>query len=232
VSPALIGRWKNEGMHFFQDARMVSEPMILALKGELTNRQAATALRIGEIHNRWRRLMRLRSTIKSANLEGGYSGGADLAEERMGPEQIAALEEAIVKARAAVDALLTEMPVHPREIHAAIIDLCVDNQPISSMLLPEVRTRLNQIARYLDRRFNRKQGTDRMAPRLLRPLHARVESEERPVRRARVVSLRTLELVVAKLRPDLDGDGMSMVRETALALDDRDKFRGQKERER
>ncbi len=229
VSSALIGRWKNEGLHFFQDARMVSEAMMLALKGELTNRQAATALRIGEIHNRWRRLMHLRSTIKTASLEGSYSSGADLAEERMTPEQIEALETAIVKARAAVDALGAEMPVHPREVHGAIMDLCVDNQPISSLLLPALRTRLNQIARYLEHRASRKQ-TDRIAPRLLRPLHARLEKEERPTRRIQVVSLHTLELVVSKLRPDLDGTGMSKVRETALAIDDRDRFRGQKER--
>src|SRR6185437_2836663 len=98
MTPTEFARLKNYGVRLSGDARLGSQVMLLGLMGELTNRQGAAALRVGEIYNRFRRLKRLRASVKSPNYEGGFSGGADVAEERMTPEQISALEEAIAKA--------------------------------------------------------------------------------------------------------------------------------------
>ncbi len=228
VAPALLARLK-EVAKICGNPKLASEVSVLGMKGELTNRQVATALRVGDIHNRWRRLMRLRSTPKSANLEGGFSGAADLAEERMSPEQLSDLEEAIRKASDEVKALNEQIPLYPREAAGALIDLCADNQPIASALLPEIRTALNRISHW----FESKDGRRRRPVRGVRPLHLHdVKREEKPVPAFKPgdVMLRAVEQVIRKLRPDLDDDGIKLARDTVATLTARERFRAQKER--
>ena len=68
-----------------------SELARLSVHGVLTNAQTAAGFRIGEIYHRYHRMKRLRTNPKSPNYEIGLGGSADLAEERMSPEQLAEL---------------------------------------------------------------------------------------------------------------------------------------------
>lgn len=229
IAPALFARLKNDVVRFFRDPRLATQISYLALQGQLTPHQAAAGARFGEIYNRWRRLKRMRSTPKSPSLEGGFGGGADLAEERMSAEQIAALEDAIRKAREDLDRVLEEVPVYPREVHNALLELCVENQPISSLLYPEIRAQLNRIGRLFEARDKRKRRPTRGG---LRPLRATTEGkQDKPTVGAKPhqAIMRAVDAVVRKLRPDLDEDGIRQVKDTVAALAARDKFRSQKQ---
>lgn len=229
VAPALYARYRADVLKFFKDPKLASQLTRLEMLGELTKRQAGAGLKLGEIYNRWRRLKRLRSTPKSPNLEGGFSGGADLAEERMTSEQLQALEEAINKAREDYDRVQEELPVYPREIHAALIDLCVEDQLVSSMFLPEIRIQLNRLAAVFDVRDKRKRRSSRGG---VRPL--RTKTEEKPPAaissRPPDATLRAVELVVRKLRPDLADHDLRQVKETVAALVARERVRAQREK--
>lgn len=228
IAPALMGR-VTDVVRLCGDPRLATQLSRLGLLGELTNRQAEAGLRLGQIVTRWRRLERMvRSTPKSANLEGGFSGGAEVAEERMTAEQLAALQDTAIRAREDYDRVMEEIPVYPREVHNALIDLCVEDQPISSLLYPEIRAQLNRLAHLLDSRDKRKPSRGGV-----RPLRATVEKPaERPLAAFRPpdVSLRALEAVARKLRPDLDDEALELVKKTWSALVTRDRFRAQKAR--
>ena len=230
IAPALYARYRADVLKFFKDPKLASQLTRLELLGELTKRQAGAGLKLGEIYNRWRRLKRIRSTPKSPNLEGGFSGGADLAEERMTAEQLQALEDAIDKAREDYDRVQEELPVYPREVHAAILELCVEDQPISSMFLPEIRIQLNRLAAVFDVRDKRKRRPSRGG---MRPLRAKAEEKQAPISyRAPDATLRAVEIVVRKLRPDLADNDLRQVKETVAALVARERVRAQRDKVR
>lgn len=229
IAPALYARYRNDVLKFFNDPKLASQVTRLELLGQLTKRQAAAGLKLGEIFNRWRRLKRLRSSPKSPNYEGGFSGGADLAEERMTDEQIEGLEDAIRKAREEYDRVSEELPVYPREVYAAIIELCVEDQPVCSVLYPEIRTQLNRLALLFDVRDKRKRRSSRGG---VRPLRTKVEESPKAAISFRPpdATLRAVEMVVRRLRPDLGDDDLRQVKDTVAALVARERVRAQKAR--
>jgi len=230
IAPALYARYRNDVLKFFSDPKLASQLTRLELLGELTKRQAAAGLKLGEIYNRWRRLKRMRSTPKSPNYDSGFSGGADLAEERMTVEQIERLEDAIHKAREEYDRVQEELPVYPREVHNALLELCVEDQPVCSMLYPEIRLQLNRLAALFDVRDKRKRRQSRGG---VRPLRVKIEEKLKPATASLKppdATLRAVELVVRKLRPDLADDALRQVKETVAALVARERIRAQKAR--
>lgn len=232
LAPALVARYRQDVIKFFNDPKLATQLSYLGMLGELTNRQVAAGLRFGEIHNRWRRLERLmRSSPKSASLEGGFSGAAEVAEERMTDDQRAAAIEATQKARADFEWVMEEVPVYPREAHNALLDLCVENQPVPSMLLPEIRTQLNRLAALFDSRDKRKRKPSRGG---VRPLRARIEERKEEQHRPKTTqaTLRAWDKALAVLRPDLDEDGRRQAREIIAALADRERMAAAKERGR
>lgn len=232
LAPALVARYRQDVIKFFNDPKLATQLSYLGMLGELTNRQVAAGLRFGEIHNRWRRLERLmRSSPKSPNWEGGFSGAADLAEERMTAEQRETLVEATQKARDDFDWVMEEVPVYPREVHNALLDLCVENQPIPSMVLPEIRAQLNRLAALFDARDKRKRKPSRGG---VRPLRAKVEErkEEQPRPKTAQATLRAWDKALQVLRPDLDEAGRRQAKEIIAALADRERMAAQKERGR
>lgn len=227
-APALMGRLTDVA-RLCGDPRLATQLSRLGLLGVLTNRQVQAGLRLGEIVNKWRRLERMvRSTPKSASLEGGFSGGAEVAEERMTAEQLAALQDTAIRAREEYDRVMEEIPVYPREVHQALLELCVEDQPISSRLYPEVKTQLNRLSAAFDDKRKRKPSRGGV-----RPLRTVTEKPvDKPVAAFRPpdVALRAVELIAHELRPDMDADGIKRVKDAFAAYVAREKFRGQKAR--
>lgn len=149
--PALVGRAK-------QFLRLVSDPIAeseigrMMLAGLLTQSQAGTAFKVGDIYRRYHRLKQLRDHPKSPAWEPSF-GSADLAEERMSFEQLDDFEAQVRAATQAwerIDSLLAnKVPglFFPPNVRQAIHDLCVQGIAINSGLYPDVRLALDEIGK-------------------------------------------------------------------------------------
>jgi hypothetical protein len=219
------------------DARLETELARLSFAGELTNAQTAAGLRIGEIYHCWQRWKRLRTSAKSCNLEQGFSGGADLAEERMSGDQLEVTESSIKKAEADFLLLQKELEIYPRNARGALEDLCVYNRAVNCMIYPDVRILLDRMANFFGHNWRR--GARYAKPRVRVEINGaafvpKAEAKPRgdPARKA-------MEIVVRGLKPEISEDDMRQVvddfiaqRNTQEALTAREKFREQKDERR
>ena len=224
MAPALWGRIKANAAKFFGDPRFGSELGCLSASGELTNAQVATGYRIGDIYRRWHRLKRLRDNPKSPSYEQGFGGSSDLAEERMSAEQLEAFEASIRAAETAWRSVDAELSQLPRNIRQAILDLCVYETAVNSMLLRDIGRALDHVALRWGPDWGR-QGKGGPRPSLA-VVAAKSELPRIAPRRPRVDhSLAALQALAHTLRPDLDGAGLAKVSEVFIALRDREQFR-------
>jgi hypothetical protein len=98
-------------------------------------------------------LRRLRINPKSANLEHGFSGGADVAEERMSWEQINELEAQVRAANEDYAWLSGQLKTYRLDERRVIEDLCSDNgSVVPTPDLPLLRSMLNRFGMALARR--------------------------------------------------------------------------------
>jgi hypothetical protein len=77
----------------------------------------------------------------------GRSGAPELADERMTEDQITAREKRERDTEAAFAALQDEIPAYPPRWRSMLEALCVENQHVPEVWLPEVRWMLERIAK-------------------------------------------------------------------------------------
>lgn len=228
LAPALLGRIKNVLLKKANDPRLAELVGVLWVDGEFTNAQAAAAYKIGDIYRAYHRAKSLREHPKAPNWERGF-GSADLAEERMSPEQLQNHEEWIRKAEDAwrkVDEFFTQLR---RELRQAIIDVCVFSTPCNPTLLPDLRAVLDELAKRWAPGWQQralKLGDSqvlREGPRTSAHVHI-----QRPKRRDTISE--PLDAVLKAIRPDLDEDERKLVVETFHALRDRAEFQRSKQK--
>ena len=164
ISATAWQRIKAEGMRFGLDARLGSEIGRLSLHGELTNAQTVTAFRIGEIYGRFERYKRRRRSVASPSYESGF-GDADVAEERMDPDELARHEVRIQDAERQFHLLQEELPAYPPAVKAAIEDLCVNDRMINPTQLAEVCYWLDRLTVAFRRDWARRQPRKGASPR-------------------------------------------------------------------
>jgi hypothetical protein len=112
---------------------------------KLNDREAAAAFKVGEIYARYERLHVRRRSALSSSYSIGRSGAPELAEERMNPEEIARPRQARARRRGRLCRPAGRDPGLPgRSILEA---LCVENQHVPEVGLPEVRWTLERIAK-------------------------------------------------------------------------------------
>lgn len=227
IAGAVWQRIRINGIKIGSDPRLGTQVGTLSCMRELTDAQTVTAFRIGEIYHRFYRAKRLRVVPKSPSYEIGSLGSADLAEERMSEEQLAAHEVEIKRAEAAwrkVDEVLRGLHGSLRQ---AIHDLCVRDVSINSMLLRDVRQVLDAIAL----RLNEDRRGGKTLPKLglvLRSSAADPRIVAAAVPRQADAQLSALEAVVRRLRKDLGDDDVVQIKQIWLALVDRYRFRATK----
>jgi hypothetical protein len=114
---------------------------------KLNDREAAAAFKVGEIYGRYERLHARRRSAVSPSYTIGRSGAPELADERMTGDQIAAREKRERDVDAAFAALQDEIPAYPPRWRSILEALCVENQHVPEVWLPEVRWMLEKIAK-------------------------------------------------------------------------------------
>jgi hypothetical protein len=225
IAPAVWARIKADAVRITKDERLGTELGRLSFHGELTNAQTAAGFRVAEIYRRYHRLKRLRDTAKSPTFQGGSSGSADLAEERMDAEHLEAHEDSIRAAEADWKRLQEELPLYLREIPDALIELCVFDRPLSPVLLPDIRIALDRLATAFGDQW-RRQGRGSKGTRPLLRKAATAGPDRSAIfapRGGPDPNVQAVEAIARKLR--LDETGVAAVRETFMALVARARYR-------
>jgi hypothetical protein len=223
IPPALWGRLKALSDPFY-----VSEVGRLVFAGELTRAQAEVGFRIRETFQRWHRSQRLRPTAKSANLESGYSGGADIAEERMTPEQIDQLEDETERIEANFVAVRAEIQACPRNVQSAVYDVCVYDVATNPAMYDDLRRFLSRMAHFFVRGKPTRKGKNAAA--LGGFAQERAPEEALPpvdtkMRRVHLSWRTAIEKVVRKFLPKGTDAEIQDVMRIVLALRDREEMR-------
>ena len=221
ISPTLWARMRTHGVKQQSNPLVTTQIGRLSFYSQLTNEQTAAAFRIGDTCRRYHRYMQLKESPKSPNHDQG-DGAAGLAEKR-NDETGRSIENNLCAAEAAwrvIDDMLAGLS---RNIRQAILDLCVDDLPINSLLLPDIRRFLDHLARkWADEWRKQKRPIEpavRLAPMIVE------KAKAKPQRDIDAVAFQAL---VRKLRPDLNADRVSMLTDKFLASRDRELFRAEK----
>jgi hypothetical protein len=225
IAPAYVKRYRDNALKLTADVRFATQLGNLNFQGILTNTQTATAFRINEIYQRWHHVKHLRVTPKSPNYEQGF-GSADLAEERMSVEQLEAFEARVRSATEAWESLDGFFQQLRRDLRKAIMDLCVEDQPVSPVHYTEIAGVLDGLAQRWRDHFSRQDKL--LETRRLHGATANVAEVRPQTPRADDPTLRALRMVVLKLCPKLDEDAYAQVRSTFLAFRDRIRFEAAK----
>jgi hypothetical protein len=227
IAPTVWARMKADAIKLFKDPKWGSELSRLSVHEVFTNAQTAAGFRIGEIYHRYHRLKRLRTSPKSPNYEGSAGGSSDLAEERMTGEQLAEFEATVRKAEAEWCRIDAALDLLGRDIRTAVIELCVHDRAILATLHADV-------AKFLDAMSLRFADKAQKPRRKGAPLSRAAPSARGDAPAARrspglnELTLRAVEAIARKIRPDLDDDGVGMVKTTFTALLDRAHFNERK----
>jgi len=229
LAPAIWGRMRTEGVKIFKRPEFETQlGRLSASERLLSDAQAAAGFRIRDIYRRWHRFKAQRDFAKSPNFEHGF-GSADLAEERMSAEQLQAFEGNIRAAESAWRFVDSELALCSARVRQAVIDLCVFDTAINTMLVEEVGQFLDRMVLKWGEDWRRQ---SRKAPQLsLRaPMMRQITMgvvQARPKPRTDH-SASALRAIVHKLRPDLQGDELVRVQEVFVALRDREEFNAKK----
>ena len=211
---------KSDVIKLVVDPKMQSEIARLSFAGILTNTQAATAFRVGEIYHQYHRYKQLRTSPKSPSYEIGF-GSSDIDEERMSDEQLEAYEAAILKAERDWKMIDEGVRKFRDEVRQAIYSLCVENQPINPTLYESVRAVLNAIAVRWGPEWKKRQ---KLAPTLKRSA-APIEQLQAEAPRREDPGMKAVRAIARKLVPSLDQQGVEKVAEVWAALRDRERLR-------
>jgi hypothetical protein len=223
IAPARWGRIKNLLCKLAGLPEWENEIGRLLCMGELTNVQAASASKVGDVYRAYHRAKSLRYFAKSPNYERGF-GDADLAEERMTPEQLEAFEARIRKAEEAWEKIDTYLAAVPRNVRQSVHDICIGSTPTNPMMLPNVRACLSDLAKRWEQGW-RDQPQRYHQPAELKLVAPGRDNVEALTKHRRDTITEPLSAVVRKLRPDLDDDGIKQVVDVFHALRARADFR-------
>ena len=101
----------------------------------------------------------------------------------------------------------------------ALLDVCVFSTPVNSLLLPNVRGCLDELAKRWGPAWKDQSG-QKTRPIVIPGITRTADAPEARQKRVDTMT-EPLQAVVRTLRPDLDDEGMAMVVETFMALRDR-----------
>lgn len=220
IAPALWQRIRADGMAKLLDPRFGSELGRLNMRAELTNAQTATGMRIGEIYGRFERYKRKPRSAKSPSYEMGFGGEPDIAEERMTSEEIAQHEDRV---RAATTAWQDLQAKFPNSAARSIIEmLCVEDRPVPSHHLGDLRKLLDFIAAGFGAKWKAAKATSALRTKVPEAVKTAPGGE---LVRQRDSSLTALELVLRRVAPKLDPDGLKLCEQTFIVLRAREEFR-------
>jgi hypothetical protein len=228
MAPALWGRLKAM-LSTAEDPLYASEVGRLVFAGELTRSQAEVGFRIRETYQRWHRSQRMRPSAKSANLESGYSGGADVAEERLSPDQIDLLEDETARIEANFNAVRDEIMKCPRNVRSAVLDVCVYDTATNPAMYEDLRRFLSRMAHFFAGGGKHRKDKKDIAAALggfaqERPTEAALTPVNTKERRIHLSWRNALEKVVRKLLPKDEAE-VQRVMKIALALRDLEEIR-------
>lgn len=146
IAPAAWDRIRRLVARGVVEAIHGSEVGRLSHFGELTATEASAAFRIAEIYGRYDRVvLEKRRSARSPSYEMGFSGQTPEAQQRN--RRLSEEEEHRIATKNFED-LRGQLPEFPRELRARIEALCVEDQPIGSADLADVRIILGKLAQY------------------------------------------------------------------------------------
>jgi hypothetical protein len=232
VAPALWDRAKSDLIVKLGDARFGTEVGRLSMRGELSATHAAAAFRLADVYGRFERYKGLRRSTGSPSYMVASSSVADdeaveaitpemlarsMAEELLEPEQLADLEERIRRATERFKKLQEFMRTYPRNVVAALELLCIDDVPVNSEMLDNMRAALEELAGFF--RIKAAPREERK-PERARPsmMTERAITLPDPDREAWLKALR-------RLRPDLSDPDLIYVYAVTTALKVREAMR-------
>lgn len=208
IAPALWQRIKTEAMRAAADPRLGTELGRLSLHGEITSAQASAGFRVAHIYGRFERFKGWRRSTRSPSYETGFGGDAEIAEELLGHEIQADLEERIREAADAFNRLQEEIPVYPPGARALLEALCVEDRAVGPAHLDDIRAMLDRLAGYFGIVAAPK-ARPREAARPITPAARRQRSSH---------DADIWRIVISKLRPDLSLDEINGAIDIAGAL--------------
>lgn len=219
IAPAAWARIRVDMVKLSGDTRLASEVGRLSFHRLITDKQAATAFRIGEIYGAFERHKRKRRTTKSPSYEMGF-GGDGIAEELMDAEELEQLEARIIEAESAFLALDEHLTTFPRAARAAIEQLCIDDCAINSMYLRDIGRLLDNVATFLLENTQSAKKKRRRKAKVRPPAPTPVAT---PARRADH-EMRSWLSFMHTVRPDLDTAGLQAAYDIFSAMKDRGRF--------
>jgi hypothetical protein len=223
IPPALWGRLK-----LLNDPFLASEVGRLVFEGQLTRAQAEVAWRIKDAYQRWHHSQRLRPTAKSANLESGYAGGLDVADERLSDEQRADLEAETRKIEENFIAVREEIMTCPRNVRSAVLDVCVYDVPTNPAMYEDLRRFLARMVHFFGSGKARR-GKRFVAMGAAVPAPAAAVDEAPPVdtkaRRIHLSWRNAVEKALRKLLPKMPEADLVEAMKIIAALRDREEVR-------
>lgn len=222
VTPAAWARIRTDMVKASGDARLASEVGRLSFHGLLTDRQAATAFRIGEIYGAFERHKRKNRSSRSPSYEMGF-GGEGIAEELMSTEALENLEAQIRAAESAFLELQDILEDYPSAAIAALEQLCVENCAINSTYLPHMGRLLDRVAAKLTESVSKKRRQRQQ--RVPSPAPAQTPPRTPAPGRGPDDDKAAWFTFMRAVRPDLDTMALNNAYDLFLAMKDRQRFR-------
>lgn len=225
------------------DPLLTSELHRLNHAGELTNVQTVAGHRIGSIYGRYEAAKGLPRSIRSPSYELGRGGDSSIAEELMGPEQVALMEGRIRDAMDAWNDLQELLKSRfPRNVRDAVETVCVEDRCILPVMYENLRCALTVMAvgwgiTTVSRRSLGGSGGGTAAMARHRPLHfnqheqpdAPVASAYAPAPRPTGVDKLAFTAALRKAAPGIDDQAVAEAFDYQQAYRAREIFRRSKE---
>jgi len=217
IPPALLVRIRAGVERGYLDARLGSQVGRLLFHRELTPAEAAAAFRIGEIYGRFERNNGLPRSTRSPSYEMGNAGGGGQSLDAETIQRIAADAETW-------EALQDELKNYPSRLCNLIEALCVEDEAVSFLELPELRKVLRKLGDFFNKGKpkKKKKGKKKPALMLVGPNHSAAPPAPKPRRsdRERLAWI----AVQRKLRPDLDDGQLAKAFNIYVAMKERADF--------
>lgn len=231
IVPAVWTRIRTEAAKLADDRRLSSEVGRLSFHREITDLQAATAFRIGEIYNNFARAKQLSRSARSPNYERGFGRSEDDdaliwswdIDILVDGDPLKKKMRAARAAQEKFDELQEEMKALTIPQRHMLERLCVDDGHLTRDELWTVRGILDAFATRIGKSASRRKAKRaERNTRLLRPKSSITAPATRVTKREPPPDHAVLKAVLKMLRPDLDDHALAKVCATADTLKDRE----------
>lgn len=225
IAPALWQRIASEAKKGALDERLGSELGRLFLHAELTSPQIAAGFRVAETYGAFERYKGKRRSTASPSYEASSRGDHLVAEELVGPDAMAILEERIRAAEQKFKALQQwfSNEMIPRGVCNALEELCVEDRNISWIILPRVRETLDKLGLFFG--FTTARNAAKHAVIARKPT---LEQDRTIARKPNLDRIYWMEVVRSVSRPDITDDELAAAYEEQRARVAREIFRRSK----